>query len=84
MLSLSLLKTIRLMRVIESIFRILFLLFLLIARLVFWTAIASLPIIYFFVAVESIVSEAIITSIIVSFCYYRMMIWFREDNKKII
>ena len=72
------------MRVIESIFRILFLLFLLIARLVFWTAIASLPIIYFFVAVESIVSEAIITSIIVSFCYYRMMIWFREDNKKII
>lgn len=72
------------MRVIKSIFRILFLSSLLIARLVFWTALASLPIIYFFVAVESIVFEVVITLIIVSFCYYRMMIWFRKDSKKII
>ena len=72
------------MRVIKSISRILLLLSLLIARLVFWTALASLPIIYFFVAVESIVFEVVITLIIVSFCYYRMMIWFRKDSKKII
>lgn len=72
------------MRVIKSIFRILFLSSLLIARLVFWTALASLPIIYFFTEVESIVFEVVITLIIVSFCYYRMMIWFRKDSKKII
>ena len=60
------------------------LLSLLIARLVFWTALASLPIIYFFLEVDSIVGEIVITSIIVSFCYYRMMIWFKTDDKKII
>lgn len=68
------------MRILTSIFHILFLLSLVIARIVFWTALGSLPIIYFFLEVDSIIMEIVITSIIVSFCYYQMMIWFKTNN----
>ena len=71
------------MRALEDIFKVLFALSLLIARTIFWTALGSLPIIYFFLEVDSIILEIVITSIIVSFCYYKMMIWYAPKNKSL-
>lgn len=69
------------MESLKDLFEVLFMLSLLVARMVFWTALGSLPIIYFFLEVDSIVSEIVITSIIVSFCYFRMMIWFKTKRE---
>lgn len=55
---------------------------LVIARMIFWIALGSLPIIYFFTEVDSIIMKIAITSIIDSFCYYKMMIWYK-NNKNI-
>lgn len=71
------------MRSLQDLFEVLFMLSLLVARMIFWTALGSLPIIYFFLEVDSIVSEIVITSIIVSFCYYKMMIWYAPKNKSL-
>ena len=68
------------MEIIKSLFRVLFLLSLLVARIVFWTALGSIPVIYFFAEVSSVVLEIVITTVIVSFCYYRLMIWFRYQQ----
>jgi len=73
------------MESLKDLFEVLFMLSLLIARMVFWTALGSLPIIYFFLEVDSIVFEIVITNIIVSFCYYKCFIWFIwfKTNRKI-
>ena len=70
------------MELIKSLFRVLFLLSLLISRVIFWTTLGSLPVIYFFVEVSSVVLEIVITAMIVSFCYYKMMIWFNNSDPK--
>lgn len=71
------------MESLKDLFEVLFLLSLLVARMIFWTALGSLPILYFFTEVDSIIFEIVITSIIVSFCYYQMMIWFKlRDNRR--
>jgi hypothetical protein len=70
------------MKTLKDIFHLLFLLSLLVARMIFWTAIGSLPVIYFFIEADAIVTEVIITSIIVSFCYYKMMIWYKVKNNR--
>lgn len=69
------------MESLKDLFEVLFMLSLLVARTIFWTALGSLPIIYFFLEVDSIVSEIVITSIIVSFCYYKYGIWYKTDRK---
>ena len=71
------------MQLLKDIFHILFLLSLMVSRMIFWTALGSLPIIYFFLEVDSIVMEIVITSIIVSFCYYKMFVWFKGKGRKI-
>lgn len=71
------------MRVLEDILKVLFALSLLIARTIFWTALGSLPVIYFFTEVDSVVIEIIITNIIVNFCYYKMMVWYAPKNKSL-
>lgn len=69
------------MESLKDLFEVLFMLSLLVARVIFWTALGALPIIYFFLEVDSIVSEIVITSIIVSFCYYKCFIWFKTKRE---
>ena len=71
------------MELIKSLFRVLFLLSLLVSRIVFWTTLGSIPVIYFFAEVSSVVLEIVITTMIVSFCYYKCFVWFqyhKPDN----